>query len=189
MNYQQYSDNTQQYLICFYEILNQMIADMTNASLSCSLSSDFINQMIPHHRAAIHMSRNLLMYTTNIPLQNIAQNIIKEQTQSIRNMQDIQNCCLSLHNSQDQINSYFNKYNSITWTMFENMQNAPTNNDINISFMNEMIPHHEGAVRLSKNALEHCICPQLIPILEAIITSQEKGISEMKKQLSELKSC
>ena len=39
MNYQQYSDNTQQYLICFYEILNQMIADMTNASLSCSLSS------------------------------------------------------------------------------------------------------------------------------------------------------
>ena len=64
MNYQQYSDNTQQYLICFYEILNQMIADMTNASLSCSLSSDFINQMIPHHRAAIHMSRNLLMYTT-----------------------------------------------------------------------------------------------------------------------------
>ena len=55
--------------------------------------------------------------------------------------------------------------------------------------MNEMIPHHEGAVRLSKNALEHCICPQLIPILEAIITSQEKGISEMKKQLSELKSC
>ena len=81
MNCQQYSDNTQQYLICFYEILNQMIADMTNASLSCSLSSDFINQMIPHHRAAIHMSRNLLMYTTNIPLQNIAQNIIKEQTQ------------------------------------------------------------------------------------------------------------
>ena len=75
MNYQQYSDNTQQYLICFYETLNQMIADMTNASLSCSLSSDFINQMIPHHRAAIHMSRNLLMYTTNIPLQNIAQNI------------------------------------------------------------------------------------------------------------------
>ena len=73
--------------------------------------------------------------------------------------------------------------------MFESMQNAPTNNDINISFMNEMIPHHEGAVRLSKNALEHCICPQLIPILEAIITSQEKGISEMKKQLSELKSC
>ena len=112
MNYQQYSDNTQQYLICFYEILNQMIADMTNASLSCSLSSDFINQMIPHHRAAIHMSRNLLMYTTNIPLQNIAQNIIKEQTQSIRNMQDIQNCCLSPHNSQDQINSYFNKYNT-----------------------------------------------------------------------------
>ena len=83
MNCQQYSDNTQQYLMCFYEILNQMIADMTNASLSYSLSSDFINQMIPHHRAAIHMSRNLLMYTTNIPLQNIAQNIIKEQTQSI----------------------------------------------------------------------------------------------------------
>ena len=64
--------------------------------------------------------------------------------------------------------------------MFSRMNNACRGNDINWNFMREMIPHHEGAIQMSKNALYFPICPELVPILEAIITSQEKGVRQMK---------
>ena len=78
------SEVTRIYLCRFEDILEEMIADMTEAKLTGSLSHNFIVQMIPHHRAAIEMSRNVLQYTTCIPVQNIAQTIIREQTRSIR---------------------------------------------------------------------------------------------------------
>ena len=66
------SNNTQEYLERFYSVLDTMINGMTAVQPTDSVSMDFIHQMIPHHRAAIQMSENLLRYTTNIPLQNIA---------------------------------------------------------------------------------------------------------------------
>ena len=46
---EQFSDVTKQYLCCFYEILDNMIEEMTNAKLTNSISHNFIVQMIPHH--------------------------------------------------------------------------------------------------------------------------------------------
>lgn len=57
---EQFSDVTKQYLCCFYEILDNMIEEMTNAKLTNSISHNFIVQMIPHHQAAIKMSQNIL---------------------------------------------------------------------------------------------------------------------------------
>ena len=52
--------STKDYLTAFYKILNQMIHGMEQACLTDSISHNFIVQMIPHHKAAIRMSENLL---------------------------------------------------------------------------------------------------------------------------------
>ena len=90
---EQFSDVTKQYLCCFYEILDNMIEEMTSAKLTNSISHNFIVQMIPHHQAAIKMSQNILQYTTLLPLQNIAKNIISEQTKGIESMKEILGVC------------------------------------------------------------------------------------------------
>lgn len=177
---------TGKYLSCFYQILDRMIFGMTSARLTNSVSHNFIVQMIPHHRAAIEMSRNLLCYTTNIPLQEIALNIIKEQTKSIHNMQQILNCCSRLRNTEQELSYYQKHIHEITRTMFADMKNACTTNDINATFMHEMIPHHKGAIKMSQTTLDLPICSELVPILEAIITSQEKGARQMEELLSML---
>ena len=87
------------YLCHFYEILDEMIAGMTTAKRTDSISHNFRRQMIPHHRAAIEMSRNLLQYNTFIPLQNIATHIITSQTKSIENMEAALDCCSALKNT------------------------------------------------------------------------------------------
>ena len=179
----QFRDATRKYMCRFDEILDTMAAGMICAQINGSISHNFIVQMIPHHRAAIEMSENLLQYTTFVPLQRIAQNIVNEQTKSIENMQSVLPHCAQLSNSEKDLCLYDRRFRQITQTMFSQMRNACSNNNINANFMREMIPHHQGAIQMSKNVLQYPICPELDPILQAIITSQEKGVREMRRLL------
>ena len=182
-NQREFSNVTKTYLSRFYDILDEMIWDMSNVDLTDSISHNFIVQMIPHHRAAIEMSRNLLQYTTFVPLQDIAINIVEEQTESIKNMIKALDGCSKLKNSKEDLQLYMRCYHQITQTMFAGMGDAFASNDINADFMREMIPHHKGAIQMSENALSFPICPELTPILQAIITSQKKGVHEMEHLL------
>lgn len=168
------------YLERFYCIFDEMMRGMTGAELNCSISHNFILQMIPHHRAAIEMSQNILQYTSNKAIQDIASGIITEQTKSISNMEEILDFCGGYENSAAELNMYQNKINRIVNSMFRDMSNACATNQINCNFMREMIPHHEGAVQMSETTLKFGICPQLVPILDAIIVSQERGIMQMQ---------
>lgn len=183
---QQLSVETQKYLRRFYEILDEMISGMTKAVLTDSISHNFIVQMIPHHRAAIEMSESLLRYSDFMPLRRIAENIISEQTQSIENMQKALPRCENKLNSQFDLSRYKKHFDEITRVMFSQMHSACSDNNINADFIREMIPHHQGAIRMSRNALKYPICPQLKPILKAIITSQERGVHEMKRLLRKI---
>lgn len=185
----QLSHVTQVYLGQYCNILNTMICDMTSVRLTNSISDNFIKQMIPHHLAAIKMSKNILQYTTNLQLQSIATNIISEQTKSISNMLAIQCKCRMLTNSNHDLFLYMKHFNKIAETMFIEMDSTTITNDINTNFIREMIPHHEGAVRMSNNALMFNICPELKPILYAIITSQCEGIKQMQQLLRQLDNC
>ena len=177
---------TKTYLDTFFNILNNMIQKMTNVALTNSISDIFIRQMIPHHAAAIEMSNNILRYTTNLELQDIALNIVAEQTKSIANMQAIQQQCGSVTNSEYERSHYMNSFRSISETMFHEMGTACITNGVNANFLREMIPHHMGAVRMSNNVLQFNICPQLKPILYAIISSQCEGIKQMQQLLIQL---
>lgn len=188
-NQEELSNVSKKYLARYYAILGEMINEMTGAELTDSISHNFIVQMIPHHRAAIEMSRNILQYTTLVPLQNIATNIIIEQTKSIENMKYVLNQCGMLKNTRQDLSLYMQRVQQITQTMFSDMRNAYATNNINADFMREMIPHHKGAVQMSENALSFSICPELKPILQAIITSQRAGIRQMEYLLKCICTC
>ena len=174
------SNDAVKYINEFDCILNRMIECMSNVELSDSISKNFIMQMIPHHRAAIEMCENLLKYTTNIPLQNVACNIIKEQTEGIENMQCIEDRCANLCNCSDDLCLYQKRFNSISKNMFSKMENSLRSNNINANFISEMIPHHRGAIEMCNNALCFEVCSGLKPILRRIISSQSRGIRQMQ---------
>lgn len=181
-----FSRVTQRYLDTFDCILDRMIQGMTCAELTDSISHNFIVQMIPHHRAAIEMSENILQYTTNLTIEEIAENIICEQSKSIADMESILSCCGNMTNSRASVCRYQSQVEPVFDTMFSRMRTAKAANDINCCFLREMIPHHEGAVAFSEITLRSDICPQLVPILDAIITSQKHGICQMERLLNSL---
>ena len=177
------SNETKDYLAQFHCILDEMSEDMTSATLNDSISENFIVQMIPHHHAAIEMSKNLLRFTTNIPLQDMAAEIITEQTQGIEDMKKIMGSCSRVTNCRQDICLCQRTTNQIMQTMISGMDHSPCDNDINISFIKEMIPHHQGAVEISMTTLQYDISEDLIPILQSIIKSQEQGIRQMRQIL------
>lgn len=182
-NQYRFNDCTKDYLTRFYEILDNMIRNMECVKTDDSISRNFILQMIPHHQAAIEMCRNVLPYTDNQTLRRIAADIISAQTRSIQNMQSVFGQCSRDANSCQDLNLYNRRYQQVTRVMFHGMETACADNRIGANFIREMIPHHEGAIGMCENALRYCICPGLAPILEAIISSQTKGIEEMRQLL------
>lgn len=181
----QLSDVTKEYLQEYYCILDEMIAGMTMANLTDSISHNFIVQMIPHHEAAIEMSANLLKYTIFIPLQDMAKDIIREQAEGVQDMQRILENCDLLTNAKCDVVSYKKKFDDISEHMFTDMGNAVVVNDINVNFMREMIPHHLGAIQMSQNALQYGVCSELKPILQDIILTQQQGVKEMRELLGQ----
>ena len=175
------SNNSKNYLREYRFILDDMIEGMTDTELTDSISHNFIVQMLPHHEAAVRMSENLLRYTTNIELQNIALDIIREQTESIENMERILRRCSREKDSRQCNYRYNRKTEEIMRTMFAQMRNAHSSNNIDCNFIREMIPHHMGAVCMCENALRYDICSGLRPILRAIISSQKKGAAQMRR--------
>lgn len=177
------SNVTKDYLMTFNKIFEEMKQKMTEAKLTNSISYNFIVQMIPHHYAAIEMSKNILKYTTNLPLQNIAAQIITEQTKSIENMCNIEVSCSKKENFEKDVSLYQKRVNQIMQVMFQGMQDAKVTNSVNEDFIREMIPHHKGAIEMSENALQYYICQELKPILQAIIVSQRRGVRQMSQLL------
>lgn len=174
------------YISCYYEILDCMIEKMTGTKTGCSISQSFINQMIPHHEAAIKMCENILKYTTCVPLQNMANCIVAEQTEGIEDMKEILCKCEKCKNSERDVCLYNRCFDAVTQTMFDEMGFTCADNCLNANFLREMIPHHEGAIRMCKNALRFCVCPELKELLCSIIETQSRGVREMKRMLCKI---
>ena len=200
-NIQEQNNPSLSYLTCYDRILQDMIRGMTRPRPRGSISGLFIRQMIPHHEAAVCISENLLKYTAPsgqdgncrcknpyerdllIPLSKIAKNIIEEQTKGIENMKKAFFCCSEHENNNQQMRRYMNAFRCIAHTMFSAMKQMPRTERIPYNYIREMIPLQEGAVSMCENALCFPVCPQLIPILDAIIISRKENICQMKKLL------
>ena len=169
------------YLYRYDEIVKQMAEKMLSQNVTNSVTINFMECMIPHHQAAIEMSENLLLYTRYQPLQEIAQNIIKMQIEGILEMEEICKTTYGFPNTPQVVDNYRQKYLEITKNMIEKMKNAPRCVNINLNFVNEMIPHHEGAIAMCENLLSYRIDPRLKLVADSIIKEQSEGIKQLKE--------
>ncbi len=194
--YLQYMKNSERYCGCsrsprneeykeyneeYRRILDEMIRKMTGAQLTGNVSLNFIRQMIPHHRAAVQMSENLLKYRGSGPLAKIAENIITEQTNGISELEKAERKCRNSVSSDCVLYRYGKENDIILCDMFSEMTDAVSDGNIECDFIREMVPHHLGAVRMSENALKSGVCRELVPILTSIIRNQKHGIMQMRR--------
>lgn len=171
---------TEEYLMRFDYILNNMENKMYTNNLTDSITINFIICMIPHHEAAIEMCKNLLNYTNNTYLRRLANNIITTQTREISIMREIAQTTTYRKCDPWNIDRYQKDYLGIVNKMIYNMRHSLRSNNIDLDFTSEMIPHHVGAVEMCENLIQYPIDPRLKELAKTIITTQTRGIEELR---------
>ncbi len=174
------------YLSRFDAILDRMTEAMTCARLTRSISHNFIVQILPHHRAAVEMSQNILDNTNEPALRNAAIQIISMQEQRNKALQGIQLPCALMRNPGEDVARYQAQVSRILEAMFRDMRRAPVTGDPAKDFIYEMLPHHRGAVEMSQNALAYPVCQSLYPVLDSLIVSKKQGIRQLEEILRQL---
>ncbi|MEI0558461.1 DUF305 domain-containing protein [Brachyspira intermedia] len=72
-------------------IMDKMMADMSSIEITGNNDIDFLKGMIPHHQAAIDVSKKILEYTKDDKIKEIANRIIKAQEKEIEDMNNMIN--------------------------------------------------------------------------------------------------
>ncbi len=175
-----YNKDVKNYLNRFDEILYTMSNKMLSYNMTGNITSDFIYCMIPHHQAAIYMCKNLLKYTTLPSLKQIAYSIIRMQAKEVKQMKIIVNNMDYYYNSLEDVQKYISKYYIIVKNMIYKMKHSNRGDNIDLNFISEMIPHHEGAILMCKNVLKYYIDPRIVKMANEIIEQQSKGIEQLK---------
>ena len=169
----------------YRSILQVMKEGMSEAPKTGDPSLDFLYEIIPHHEAAVSMAENLLKYEgANNQLKRLADTIIKEQLNGIRQMEELKD---RLKNNP-QVNkqaeaAYLKTYNNIYTSMITQLETAKPTGNVNRDFLTEMIPHHEAAIEMGKNILSYTKNPELRTIVQKMIVTQQRQVAEMKNLL------
>ncbi len=177
-----------EYLHRFDQILCEMSHQMLSFNTTSNITINFIECMIPHHKAAIYMCENLLTYTNYEPLYKMAKNIIEIQTRSVEQMREIAKTNYTRANMPNDVTNYEARYLEITKNMINKMKSSARTQNINYNFTSEMIPHHEGAVEMCRNLLKYPIDQRLAIVANSIIKEQANGIEELKQIQEKLSS-
>lgn len=145
----------------------------------------FIDGMIPHHQGAIEMAKQLQQKSTRPELQKLANEIISAQEKEIAQMQQWRKTWYP--NAADSVAYHAQAGHSAAMTpeqhqnMMMNVDLGNADDQFDFRFLNAMIPHHEGAVFMAKDALNKSKRPEIQQLANAIITSQEQEINQMKQ--------
>ncbi|WP_050613466.1 DUF305 domain-containing protein [Bacillus testis] len=175
-------ETTTEYRENYLKILNLMRVEMNRAATTGDPSIDFLNEMIPHHEAAVSMSENILKYGKNEKVKRIADRILNDQVKGIAKMKQLRNRLMMNPTIDKKAEAaYLKKYEDIFRKMVRAMEEAPATENVDRDFLNEMIPHHEGAVAMAANILAYTKDPELKKIAEQIVESQGKQLEQMKK--------
>lgn len=109
--------------------------------------------------------------------------LISTSIANINFISPLQKVSANINNSIifNQKQGYNEEYTTIFNNMMKAMNAAPNTGNVNLDFVLEMIPHHEGGINMAKAIVKYGSNPEVKKIAENIITSQEAQIPIMQQ--------
>ena len=172
------SNVTLEYLDAYYEIIGEMVHAINTAHKD-TISGSFISGIISIMNAASRVSQNILKYTTNIQIQNIAESIIYELGEICDEIKKIPENCLDLRNSDRDTILYKRRTNSAICLMFSKAENAPIANNLNYNFLHEINILYASMIEICAIFLNFSSCRPLYDTAEKLINKLKKRKKEI----------
>lgn len=161
----------------------------STAQMMDNIDQHFIEQMIPHHDDAITMANIALQKAEHQEIKDLANNIIKSQSQEIIQMKqwekDWFGSSTSLipkalaHGHGDE-GTHMGMMGGDT--DLEKLKNAQP---FDKAFIEDMIPHHQMAVMMAQMLEQSTTRPEMKKLAQNIISAQNKEIEQMRNWYSQ----
>ena len=147
----------------------------------------FLDNMIPHHQQAVMMSRMMFTHTQRAEMKTLGNDIIQAQMKEIEQMQDwrsqwFQNQPLAMHPGMMKSMTNLMRMDCAgTMSMMPGQMPQMMNMDIDLWFINDMIPHHQDAIEMANMAIKNAEHPEILTLAQSIIASQQQEIDKMQQ--------
>ena len=178
------SDEAKRYLCCYYQILDEMIQGISAAKLTQSISQNTIVQMLPHHRAAIRLSRNILEASNDGAVRRLAQRIAAREAETIEQLEAELPDAAQLTSPQMDRRLCQRRMDLIFREMYTQMRAVPDGNQLDVLFLRQMIPQRQGGLRAARTALRYEVSTGLAPWLRSTIDANNRDLGQLRTLLN-----
>jgi uncharacterized protein (DUF305 family) len=134
----------------------------------------FLDQMIQHHRSGVDMANLVSTHSERPELKSLAEKIISAQSKEIEEMSQW------LEGYQAKAQQMPNKRAHQKMTMQMEKLAKAKNKNFDEMFLDMMIQHHAGALRMSNLVKQKRSRPELQRFAEKVIQVQTAEIKQMK---------
>jgi len=140
----------------------------------------FLDTMVHHHQGAVDMAKMVDGKTDNAELKKFAAAIIADQNKEIAQMKEWREKWFAGKPAAMNM-EMSGMMDSMKMMMGDEMKKleAATGKNFDLLFVEMMIPHHDGAVVMSKEALTKAEHPEIKTLANQIIKAQEAEIKMM----------
>jgi uncharacterized protein (DUF305 family) len=148
----------------------------------------FVREMSPHHKMAVEMAKMAKMHGDHAEIRTLAGKIITAQNAEIRTLSTIAKILgvtpakmpANGHMSMQMMRDLDTLGVSMSQSgMMMNMSDLDGAKPFDRKFIDLMIPHHQGAIRMARAELAKGKNPKLRSIARGIITAQAREIRQM----------
>ncbi|WP_392531024.1 DUF305 domain-containing protein [Nostoc sp. C117] len=146
----------------------------------------FIDAMIPHHQGAVEMANVAQQKSKRPEIKKLADNIIKSQNQEISQMKQWRQAWYPTAGNKpmaydSQMGHMMEMSSDQMKAMMMNQDLGAADANFDLRFINAMIPHHEGAVKMAQDVLTKSKRPEIKKLAQEIIKAQNTEIKQMQQ--------
>lgn len=160
------------------EMDHSMMQSSPNAA-AAPYDLQFLDTMIAHHRGAVDMAAPCSAKAQHAEIKTLCSNIISSQQKEIADMKAWRDNWFAGKDPAMNMEMAGMK-DSMKGMDMKNLGTL-SGNDFDIAFIKQMIPHHEGAVTMAKEALQKSTKAEIKTLAGAIVKAQEAEIKQMKE--------
>lgn len=157
----------------------------TMAAKAGGVEQAFVSQMVPHHQMAVQMAKDAQTMAEHAQIKSLADDIVSAQTSEISQLEGIAkriDVTPAAMGGEDQMMSDAKTLgmSADEMGMSMDMDSLMKAKPFDRAFIDMMIPHHQGAIRMARAVLDQGTADaELQKIATAIVAAQTKEIKQM----------
>lgn len=175
------SAGTREYLARLYAILDEAGRQTARTEQAGSISQACILLLLPLHRAAAQLSRELLSHGPILPLRRRAEAIARSQTDRLAQLEAILPLCAGTAEAGQEPALYLRRAGRLAREALDGAERAPFRGEPGAAFLEQVLPLLRGESHIAEHALLFPLRPELEEALRALIPARQEEVRTLER--------